>query len=80
MLRLNRFSVRRKAEAIQRSTILPFCQCVTRRAPQMFAWEVAILCDKYREIDHLRCVCNQGIDPIRAKVCREFPINASRWA
>jgi hypothetical protein len=26
MMRLNRFSVRRKADAIQRRTILPFCQ------------------------------------------------------
>ena len=31
MIRLNRFSVLMKAEAIQRKTILPFCQWVTRR-------------------------------------------------
>jgi len=31
MMRLNRFSVLMNADAIQRSTILPFCQCVKRR-------------------------------------------------
>jgi hypothetical protein len=41
---------------------------VVRRAPQMFAWAVAILRDKYREIGHLIGMCNREIDPIRAKV------------
>jgi hypothetical protein len=51
---------------------------VVRRAPQMFAWAVAILRDKYREIGHLIGECNREIDQIRAKVHRELPINTSK--
>jgi hypothetical protein len=46
----------------------------------MFAWAVAILRDKYREIGHLMGECNREIDPIRASVHREFPINTSKRA
>jgi hypothetical protein len=49
---------------------------VVRRAPQMFAREVAIFRDKYREIGHLMGECNREIDQIRAMVRRELPKRA----
>ena len=49
-------------------------------APQRFAWQVAILRDKYREIGHLRGAWNREIDLIRAKGCREFPEGAVKRA
>jgi hypothetical protein len=46
----------------------------------MFAREVAIFRDKYREIGFLNGECNREIDPFRVMVHREFPINMSKRA
>jgi len=60
-----------------RSSGQMFAQAV-RRAAQMLARAVANLRDKYLEIGHSEAKRNREIDPIRAKVHREFPINTSK--
>jgi hypothetical protein len=53
---------------------------MVRRALQMFAWEVVIFRDKYREIGHLKGECNREIDLFRVMVGREFPIRSVKQA
>src|SRR5580692_2056433 len=46
----------------------------------MFAWAVATLRDKYREIGHLNGECNQRTSRITATVHRELPKRAVKLA
>ena len=51
----------------------PILFTASGRPPRMFAWEVAIFRDKYREIDHSKSEWHQRISRIRARVAENFP-------